>query len=77
MVKVHSSLSSDGTKSSKVDGRGIDDVEMEEKTIKKQVRDKDLHKQNSSTIVVMHERPSSHLCWSVLSTLCCVCSCMT
>ena len=77
MVKVHSSLSADSRRSSKISGSGIDDVEMEEKTKKTQVYDEELQKQNSSTIVVMHERPSSHLCWSVLSTLCCLCSCMT
>jgi len=47
-------------------------------TIEKDIQsDEELHQQHPNSFVVVHERPSSHLVWSVLSTLCCLFSCPT
>jgi hypothetical protein len=36
---------------------------------------RELHKENVDHLITIREMPSSYLCWSVVSTLCCCFSC--
>jgi hypothetical protein len=54
---------------------GDDPVEEEEEDETNYNNQRQLHKENVDHLITIREVPSSYLCWSVVSTLCCCFSC--
>ena len=64
------------TKEKKWNSAGEDDpVEEEEEDETNYNSQRQLHKENADHLITIREMPSSYLCWSVVSTLCCCFSC--
>jgi hypothetical protein len=53
---------------------GRDDL-VEEEEDETSFNQRRLHKENADHLITTREVPSSYLCWSVVSTLCCFFSC--
>ena len=63
-------------KEKKWNSAGEDDpVEEEEEDDTNYNSQRRLHKENVDHLITIREMPSSYLCWSVVSTLCCCFSC--
>ena len=62
-------------KEKKWNSAGEDDPVEEEDDDTNDYNQRRLHKENVDHLITIREMPSSYLCWSVVSTLCCCFSC--